>query len=149
MAVRARSGTKGSIFEFEKGLDRFAKLIGQSVHEVTRETVLAIHRGVRDETPVLTGYLRANWQIQVGDPQAGPLPLGAAPSAQEVKIMGHALPGSFKWWVINNAPYAKAIEYGHSQKAPNGMVRVTLANVQARMDAIKTVAVKVAKEKVA
>ncbi|MNT90915.1 hypothetical protein D3C72_2319290 [compost metagenome] len=33
-------------------------------------------------------------------------------------------------YLINNLPYAIPLEFGHSNQAPNGMVRVTIARFQ-------------------
>lgn len=33
-------------------------------------------------------------------------------------------------YIQNNLPYIKALEYGHSKQAANGMVGVTLANAE-------------------
>lgn len=42
--------------------------------------------------------------------------------------------------IQNNVPYIMALEYGHSQQAPNGMIRITFARVRAGMVFSRTLA---------
>jgi len=37
-------------------------------------------------------------------------------------------------YLLNNLPYSVPLEYGHSKKAPQGMVRMTLARFQQIVD---------------
>jgi hypothetical protein len=138
--IVANTGSKGGIFEFERSLDKFAKEIEVSCDELTRQVVLACHRGVREETPVLTGVHRDNWQIEAGEPDNRFYPRGTAAATQEKKIAAHDKPSGRWWWIFNNGPAIKRLEYGWSKKKPNGMVRVTIANVRARLKEIKAVA---------
>ncbi len=38
-------------------------------------------------------------------------------------------------YIMNNLPYARALEYGHSKQAPAGVVRITLAEVDSYVEA--------------
>lgn len=78
-------------------------------------------------TPVDTGFARASWWKAVGV-------LGEHPSPP-TKGFGGALQQPLKGQVrlassvflANNTEYIERLEYGHSQQAPQGMVRVNLA----------------------
>jgi len=142
--IQPRQGSNGSIFDFDARIQEFADAIGVACDELTRQTVLACFRGVREETPVDTGFHRANWQIEAGSMNRGAIPLNSPPTAQEMKIMTHPSPSGRVWWIFNNGPAIKRLEYGWSKKKPNGMVRVTIANVLGRLEQIKRAAVRAA-----
>lgn len=91
-------------------------------------------------TPVDTGFARASWYIGVNDNGSPPaLAKGAKVDwssilAQSVVSLSNAKIGD-TIWLMNNCVYIRRLEYGHSQQAPQGMVRVTLANYKAIADA--------------
>jgi hypothetical protein len=68
--------------------------------------------GVRVEKDIATGIAREQLQK-----------LSVSP-----KDLAHSV-----WWIYNNLPYAIALEYGHSRQAPNGMVRIALAEIEAEV----------------
>ena len=69
---------------------------------------------VRARTPILTGMARSGWDRT-------PPGLSTFGTPQ---VIG------------NDVPYIVALEYGHSQQAPQGMARITAAESQQRMDRI-------------
>lgn len=69
------------------------------------------------------GNSRNNWHVTVGAPFVGEDATGTA-----AKILA-AIPrqaGSVVY-LTNNVDYIQRLEYGHSQQAPNGMVRQSVA----------------------
>lgn len=50
-----------------------------------------------------------------------PKATGAAAAGWEAKVDGET------FTISNSVPYIRALEYGHSSQAPNGMVRITMA----------------------
>lgn len=83
------------------------------------------------------GRFRGNWQFTIGAPADGELdridPQGAATIAA-LKAGVASLTAGQTAYLINNLPYAIPLEYGHSQKAPGGMVRITVARFQQIVD---------------
>lgn len=79
------------------------------------------------------GRFRANWHLSLGVVENVTFdevdPSGAETVAALVAAMGDFTAGQVAY-VINNLPYAIALEYGHSTQAPGGMVRVTVARFQ-------------------
>ncbi|MEN6621489.1 MAG: HK97-gp10 family putative phage morphogenesis protein [Smithella sp.] len=83
-------------------------------------------------TPVKTGFARASWYPAINDninpPKLDPQKKGgyiqADFSFRNAKI-GDRL------FILNNANYIKKLEFGSSQQAPQGMVRVTLNEADA------------------
>lgn len=77
------------------------------------------------------GRFKNNWQVGIGGinnntdrrPQSDG---NAALAAYEGAIRGWT-PGA-TIFLTNSMPYARALEYGHSQQAPGGMVRLTVQN---------------------
>ena len=87
-----------------------------------------------DRTPVLSGHLKGNWQPSIGAPETDEVPRaskdGGYPKKLVLDILSK-LKGDETFYFSNNAPYVLRIEYeGHSSvKAPDGMVRVSIAEV--------------------
>lgn len=87
-------------------------------------------------SPVDTGRFRASWTIAALQPSTAVAPAAgggqtvtADPSIPAVTI------GSVVY-ITNSLPYARRLEYGWSQQAPNGMVRLTAAEMPARIAAL-------------
>lgn len=97
---------------------------------VVRKATLDIHSSVVDMSPVDTGRFKGNWNIAYGSPDLT-VTTSLDPSGSEAKSKALAAAASYAGqsvYITNNLPYAIPLEYGHSQaKAPNGMVRVTVA----------------------
>lgn len=97
---------------------------------------------VVEKSPVDTGRFRGNWQVTTGHPATGEVgsaddawdqsppgsAAGTAMAAHQGQI-GGLQPGD-SIYLTNNVPYAGALEYGHSQQAAQGMVAVTVAELE-------------------
>lgn len=82
----------------------------QFIDALVTETLVT----VRARTPIDTGMARAGWERFPPGPSE---------------------PGTAQW-VFNNVPYIVALEYGHSRQAPEGMARITAAEMQQRVPEI-------------
>lgn len=94
-------------------------------------------------TPVEEGTLRGNWQATVDAPATGTLDVKDKAGNATIQT---AIPAIKKmtgrvFWLSNNLPYARVVEYGlyppgpkvtagYSSKASAGMVRVSIAELQ-------------------
>jgi len=80
-----------------------------------------------EDTPVDTGFARASWWKAVGVVGEHPSP----PSKGSIGGLQRPLKGQVRLessvFLANNTEYIERLEYGHSQQAPQGMVRVNLA----------------------
>lgn len=80
------------------------------------------------------GRFRGNWQVTVGAPATDALDrtdaTGTASLADGGAVIANVEMGVVVF-LVNNLPYAQSLEYGHSTQAPNGMVRITVAEFQA------------------
>lgn len=92
---------------------------------------------VKSPAGYVGGRFRGNWQFTLETPAEGELdrvdPAGTAALA-ELVAFANAMSAGQTAYIVNNLPYAIPLEYGHSEQAPAGMVRVTLARFQQIVD---------------
>lgn len=88
----------------------------------------AMCAGCIADTPVLTGALKANWRFAADAPDTTVVSTTVDPTAKvEADIDAQYTVQDRRYFFTNPLPYATAIEFGHSQKAPYGMLRVNMA----------------------
>ena len=79
-------------------------------------------------SPVLTGRFKGNWHIALGNPDSWTTEKTDKDGRATLSEGGVALEKAAiidDVYILNNLKYAIPLEYGHSQQAPNGMVRIT------------------------
>lgn len=115
---------------FTQDIKAFVTLAGDKAQQSVRKIALGIFANVVTSSPVDTGRFRGNWQVGLSSKAEGTLAVEQKdPSlvvAREGSKLNEAELGT-TIFISNNLPYANALEYGHSQQAPNGMVRTTFA----------------------
>ena len=122
---------------FSLDLTKFIEHAQGNIDKAVRQTVAIIAQELDQRTPRDTGRLAANWQFGKYSPPSGVVTTVAlAPGAVGARIAAESatVRAGGVVWIVNNLPYAGRIEYGYSQKAPEGMVRITLANLPAAID---------------
>ena len=110
-----------------------------TVERIRRAFVGKLCVMIIDRTPVLTGYLKGNWQASIGAAEFDEVPRktksGGATKAELLSVLAR-LRGDETFYFSNNAPYVLVIEgleihssgkVPASDKAPNGMVRISVA----------------------
>lgn len=104
----------------EKAKGKFELFIKKLVVDIDASLVL--------KSPVDTGRFKANWVVGNGFVNTTTTEsLQAAnnePLINSIKVNGQTI------YLTNSLPYANRLEYGWSKKAPQGMVRITLVEVQ-------------------
>lgn len=120
--------------------------------KLTRKIVLDVDKGVSRRSPVDTGRFKGNWMMGVDFKPAGydwelkdKKPLGAV--GDTVTIHDSMIPkvsAGHVYWLVNNLPYANALEWGHSKQTnnhPAGIVGLTLVQfdgiVERAMQSVK------------
>lgn len=121
---------------FEVALNRFVKETVPEKHsQLVRAVSLQVLNGVVLKSPVDTGRMRGNWIVSV-NAESRATSANTDKSGQETINSGLAViggaPAFARIVVQNNLPYAGRLEDGHSRQAPQGMVRLTVAEVEAQ-----------------
>ena len=81
------------------------------------------------------GRFKSNWLCSVGSIPAGTtlaIDVTGVTTRMEAEVLG-AKAGDIIY-LVNNLPYARKIEYGHSKQAPAGLVRLEIANFNSTVD---------------
>lgn len=119
---------------FADQVRQFSDETKDNLDNVARKAALGAFREVVERTPVDTGRAKGNWFAQVnGYSSATDETAGANDSGYLQVISGFAM-GDFIT-LTNNLPYAMRLEYGWSDQAPGGMVRLTAQRWQPIVDA--------------
>lgn len=116
-------GRRELIEQLEENAGKFVRALGLE----------AMGRVMR-KTPVDTGRARANWNAAVGSPdrnvdeglRASDVRSEQAAAEQEIADFG---PGE-SLFITNALPYIPPLEDGHSEQAPQGMIKVTKQELQ-------------------
>jgi hypothetical protein len=121
---------------FSADLTSFLLHCDGNIDKAHRMAVVLVAQGVVMGSPVNTGRFRANWQFGKVLPQGTVSTLDTSGAATIARMAGQvtSVKAGGEVWVVNNLPYAGRLEYGYSQQAPSGMVRVTLANLAAALE---------------
>jgi hypothetical protein len=125
----------GSLFTAQ--IAAFVEKAKGNVDLVVRKVALDMFSRVIQKSPVDTGRFKGNWQVAIGSIPAGTLQLDdKSGTAAMAKVTAAALQleAGQVIYLVNNLPYAQALEYGHSKQAPNGMVRLTVQEFNSVVD---------------
>lgn len=126
--MTARYGDKSGDFEAE--LEDFRELAMAAIEQTIQDIVIQIGESLINLSPVDTGRFKANWQFTIGAPANSSLIAtdkeGDETIAKLIAAVNALEPGQVAY-IVNTLIYAIPLEYGHSQMAPNGMVRLTIA----------------------
>ena len=107
-------------------LAKFAKAIGVGLGIAVDKIGRELHTGIVRKTPVDTGRARASWDATIGAPSTKTA--GGGYSIQP--------DGKEEVFIVSNLDYIEALENGHSQQAPQGMVTISVAEIEADIDGI-------------
>lgn len=123
----------GQTGNFALSLSEFAQQATEAIDASLREIVIELGGSLIRMSPVDTGRFRGNWQFSIGSPAGGTLdavdPSGSETTARMIDESIEFRAGSTAF-IVNNLPYAVPLEFGHSDQAPGGMVRITIARFQ-------------------
>ena len=148
---------------FQTDIEKWAAKVRGGIKTVVKSVRLEVVKGVIMNTPVDTGRARGNWQASIGSPIAGFTDKldksGQATITSGIAVASDNVESDF--YIVNNLPYMRKLEYGgypvpvkrgtynkqtkaweirseggFSKQAPQGMVRVTVRNVEAQVSAI-------------
>lgn len=115
---------------FKLDIQRFNAAVEDKANKVFRGVGLSMLSRVVMRTPVDTGRLKGNWQAEINAPSSGSSDEEDSAGGKTInKGYGKMKPAKFgdSIYIVNNLPYAQAIEDGHGKKnKPGGMVKVSV-----------------------
>lgn len=136
---------------FALDLQKFADKTGGKMHELVEDVVGYVVTQIDKRSPVgnpltwknpppagyVGGRFRGNWQLGVGV-----IPVGVSaridPDGLETVTAAIAeIPADASgrvYFYVNNLPYARRLEEGHSTQAPRGIVGLTVIDALARAE---------------
>lgn len=108
----------------------------QNMTQVLVLLMAEVDARLKMKSPVDTGRFRASWTIGLGQ-----LDTTVAPDTKtgQVAVADPRIPAIVigqTYFHGNSLPYARRLEYGWSGQAPNGMVRLTAAEVPSILSAL-------------
>lgn len=119
--------------DFELAVANFIKKAKKNPELVVRQVTIKLYSQIIMASPVDTGRFRMNWQVSNNKPATGVLIADDPSGSRAIGRMTAYVTTSEDWenfCFTNNLPYAERLEYGGSQQAPQGMVRVTVSRFQ-------------------
>lgn len=116
---------------FGDGLRVSGKTILANMLTARRQLILGVGGAIIDGTPVKTGALKGSWYTTLDTPSGDATPrLDSTGEAPKAELASTQIDLTTDVFLTNNLDYAEAIEYGHSQQAPAGMVRVNTMGIE-------------------
>lgn len=114
--------------QFRANFARLIERAGDNVQAVVRRTALELQAQMIQKSPVDTGRFKGNWQAGTGtaNGSTGDEANSDALARAAVVLQGWK-PGQ-TIYLTNSMPYATRLEFGWSQQAPAGMVRLSVQN---------------------
>lgn len=118
---------------FALDVSKFVEKVKKNPEKVMRQVSIKLFSAIIKASPVDTGRFRMNWMASGDIPasgitdatdKSGNIAIGNATSF----VLKAADWGEFT--LTNNLPYAQRLEYGWSQQAPQGFVRVNISRFQ-------------------
>lgn len=116
---------------WKSDINRLMGQIGDLSVKVTQKMGQEIFTGVVSRSPVRTGSFRSSWRMSLHAPDittteggapGAPLSAPSTPTASGMKV-------GDKLFVTNSVPYSYRLEYGWSDQAPSGVLRVTIQSL--------------------
>jgi hypothetical protein len=110
---------------FSIPIDKLAAKSKAKLETVARRATLQVFTEVVQASPVDTGRFRANWNGSSGSPDY--TTTASTNQGRGLQEASKALTANLAslMYLTNALPYARRLEYGWSQQAPSGMVRIS------------------------
>lgn len=118
---------------FAVDIKAFAKKTGQNAEEQALATLRKLNSLVVDRTPVDKGQARGGWVASVGSPSRskGRIDKSGKGTIRSANIQADkAIKNKDIYYLANNVKHIVKLEYGSSDQAPNGMVRISMQEIK-------------------
>jgi len=110
---------------FVGDLQKFSKATGVEIETVVRKVAFDVYKGITQKTPVDTGRAKANWMMGYGN-----VNYTITKNTSFTPISPPKGSGKNVIYITNSLPYINSLENGSSTQAPNGMVNLTMLDIQ-------------------
>ena len=121
---------------FASELSNFTAKAESNTEQVFRASTISLFSRIISRTPVKSGRLKGNWQIDINQPATADVsdsdttPINTLDGGSKRKVASGVMRANLNdsIYMVNNLPYARRIENGNfSDQAPAGMVGVSVA----------------------
>ena len=120
--------------EFSVDIQKWIKKVDKNIGAFMLEFTQDLAEDVVTHSPVDTGYFRSSWTAKIGSPDftkgnetGGDTNSATTQSMTRIVANLIGVKGGDVVYISNNVDYGIYLEYGHSKKAPNGMVREAIS----------------------
>lgn len=122
---------------FEDIINQWVEEVEVKTEDILQTSTYLIGKEVVTLSPVDTGLFKGNWQLTIGAPTDHSLVRYDKDGTQVLSDMSRVVrtftPGQIAY-IQNTVEYGYDLEYGSSNQAPDGMVRITEAKFQMIVD---------------
>lgn len=105
---------------FEAQIGKWAASVPHKMDAFARQVVQELASRVVQRTPVDTGFLRGSWQPSIGEPSLthkGSEDKAGAKVSAAISVIIPQIKAGVKFYLMNNANYARPVEYGTAKMA--------------------------------
>ncbi|QHJ82310.1 MAG: hypothetical protein [Bacteriophage sp.] len=129
------------INKFHGSIDEWIDAAGAGVEQVAEEFLIAVNNDIILRSPVDTGRFRGNWQVTLNDMPMHSVNLYSKTGQESIERGEAVIRGIFSGGAAvrsvhfsNLLIYANALEYGHSQQAPLGVLGLVSIRLRTYMN---------------
>jgi len=120
--------------DFELRLNTAVLETQEKIEDAVQVIAMDTLRGVVLKSSVDTGRFRNNWIVSINSPSMEQTPATDASGSGAINkgmaaIEGYDVETTSRIYIQNNLPYGNRLENGWSKQAPEGMVSVTLNEI--------------------
>lgn len=137
---QANAGQKSARETYNDAVDANNSAVGKGPGRMRRKSTKALRKAFpnRAGKGYVGGRFRANWQIGIASPNESISdavdPAGGATIGRLTGVAAAVRAGGVIY-ITNSLPYAIPLERGHSKQAPQGIVRLTMLDLPAALEA--------------
>lgn len=118
---------------FALDVSKFVEKAKKNPEKVMRQVSIKLFSAIIKASPVDTGRFRMNWMASGSTPADGTTDATDKAGTTATSNAANFVLNAADWHTFtltNNLPYAQRLEYGWSQQAPQGFVRVNVSRFQ-------------------
>jgi hypothetical protein len=114
--------------KFAVDISKWVDKANGNVRTATKKIIVDIAEKIKVATPVKDGYARNNWMQSFDAPDLSTTDVADKKPRMAAKMPEMPKGRDFSYYLTNSLPYIRRLEYGYSKQAPQGMVRLTVAD---------------------